>query len=57
MHLLYEPDLSTVTPLMVLVSNVSLHYLANLNSSVFCEVFLKFSKFCQLYDNFRGKRQ
>jgi len=57
MHLLYEPELSIVTPLMALVSNVSLHDLPNLNFPVFCEVFLKFSKFCQPYDNFRGKKQ
>ena len=56
MHLLYEPEFSTVTPLMVLVSSVSIHDLPNLNFSVFCEAFLKFSKFCQPYDNIRRKK-
>jgi hypothetical protein len=33
-------------------TRLSLHDLVNLNLSMFCEVFLKLRKFCQLYDNF-----
>ena len=46
-----------MTLLVALVSTVSFHDLPNLNFSVFCEVLLKFSKFCQPYGNFGGKRQ
>ena len=49
---LHEPEFSTVTPVMTLVSIVSLHDLANLNFSVFCEVFLKLRRFGQQYYNF-----
>jgi hypothetical protein len=54
--LLYEPEFSTMTPLMALASRVSLYDLINLNFSVFREVYLKWRKFCQPYDNFGEKR-
>jgi len=56
MHLLYEPELSTVTPLMVHVSSVSIHDLPNLNFSVFCEVLHKFRKCFHPHDKSGEKR-
>jgi hypothetical protein len=46
MHV-HEPKCGTVTPCMVLTFRISFHDLVNINFSVFCEVFLKFRKFCQ----------
>jgi hypothetical protein len=53
---LHEPEFSTLTPLMAVISGVSIPDLVNLNCYVFCELFLKLRKFFQPYHNFEKKK-
>ena len=53
---LLEPEFSTKTSFVALISRFILHDPVNLVSFLFCEVFLKLRKFRQPHHNFGGKK-
>lgn len=53
---LNQPEFRTFTPLTALMYRIRLHYLVNLNFSVFFDVFLRLRKYIPPYDNYGEKK-